>query len=614
MTATATVFSDGAEGKNKAFSDAEILEGLERILNDPDFQSSPRRREMLRYIVHEKVAGRADRLKGISIAHAVFMRGEDFDQQTDPVVRIEARRLRRDLDSYYAGKGTQEPLRITIPKGAYVPFFEVLPSRPALATTNPAAQTDLPDDDQGDQIHEAVQQGIAATPRRSVINQRSAFGAAVLVALLLVGAWVWAGVGGHSTPVQKAVAAVEAEPPGLIVLPFRPLSDAKDDAFLAEGITYELITNLMKFPGFRLFSVPASFAADQTSGPVDLGERYGIQYVAQGTLRSMADSDEVRLSVQMVSAQSGLVIWSETFEHVLTAGSLMHTQSEIAARLANLLGAPYGVITEDIRARLIGKTIPSNTTYACVMRAYSYRRTFAKTLFQPVVDCLDRAIQTDPDYAEAWAMRAWLYNDAARYNYVPEEEVQGSYLDGLEAASEALELDPSNVLALKAISSIQHHMGHYAEGERFARRALQINPNDPDTLAQLGWRLAVRGHFDQGIPYLERAIARTISAPPWYYALPAINDLMNARADDMLTNARKFARGGSPIAHALLAIAEARVGDQTAARAALKVMETDPHLAADPAKVFRSYGTTDDITATIMTGLRDAGWTPPAHL
>lgn len=101
-----------------------VLEQLERILNNGAFAASDRRKAFLRYVVEEALAGRAGQIKGFSIAVSVLGRDEDFDPQTDPVVRLEARRLRRELEHYYLTEGRDDPIQITIPKGAYVPDFE----------------------------------------------------------------------------------------------------------------------------------------------------------------------------------------------------------------------------------------------------------------------------------------------------------------------------------------------------------------------------------------------------------------------------------------------------------------------------------------------------------
>jgi hypothetical protein len=103
---------------------ASVREGLERILVSPGFEASARNRRFLAYIVGETLAGRTDRLKGLTIAIDVFGRDATIDPQHDPVVRIEAAKLRRSLERYYLTAGQQDPIRIYIPKGAYVPTFE----------------------------------------------------------------------------------------------------------------------------------------------------------------------------------------------------------------------------------------------------------------------------------------------------------------------------------------------------------------------------------------------------------------------------------------------------------------------------------------------------------
>jgi len=105
-------------------SDAgEVLSELERILASDAFDASARNRAFLRHVVDETLAGRADRIKGYTVAQEVFHRDADFDPQLDPVVRIEASRLRRSLERYYLTAGKRDALRIELPKGGYVPTF-----------------------------------------------------------------------------------------------------------------------------------------------------------------------------------------------------------------------------------------------------------------------------------------------------------------------------------------------------------------------------------------------------------------------------------------------------------------------------------------------------------
>ncbi|MGH6916533.1 MAG: hypothetical protein ACREJ0_02410, partial [Geminicoccaceae bacterium] len=116
-----------------------VRRGLERILASPGFDASARNRRFLEHIVEETLAGRADRLKGLSIAIDVFGRDATIDPQHDPVVRIEAAKLRRSLERYYLVAGQDDPIRIDIPKGTYVPTFEPR-EHPFLDPTTPAGE------------------------------------------------------------------------------------------------------------------------------------------------------------------------------------------------------------------------------------------------------------------------------------------------------------------------------------------------------------------------------------------------------------------------------------------------------------------------------------------
>src|SRR6185312_13291241 len=103
--------------------------------------ASARNRKLLEYVVGETLAGRADRIKAYTLATVVFERGPDFDPQLDPVVRLEASRLRKALEHYYLTAGKDDPVRIDIPKGSYIPTFE---SAAAAAPVAAAAQPDAP--------------------------------------------------------------------------------------------------------------------------------------------------------------------------------------------------------------------------------------------------------------------------------------------------------------------------------------------------------------------------------------------------------------------------------------------------------------------------------------
>lgn len=111
------------EGRQADTAD-QIRFELDRILSSPQLDASERNRRFLEYVVEETLSDRGDRIKAYSIATLVFGRDDSFDPALDPVVRMEARRLRRSLERFYLVEGDTGPVRITLPKGGYVPKFQ----------------------------------------------------------------------------------------------------------------------------------------------------------------------------------------------------------------------------------------------------------------------------------------------------------------------------------------------------------------------------------------------------------------------------------------------------------------------------------------------------------
>src|SRR5258708_387640 len=97
---------------------------LDRILKSETFQQSDRLKRFLTFIVRETAAGRGSELKEYVIGVQVFRKEDSFDPRTDPIVRVQARRLRAKLVRYYREEGRADPTFIDLPKGGYVPLVK----------------------------------------------------------------------------------------------------------------------------------------------------------------------------------------------------------------------------------------------------------------------------------------------------------------------------------------------------------------------------------------------------------------------------------------------------------------------------------------------------------
>jgi TolB-like protein/Tfp pilus assembly protein PilF len=532
---------------------------------------------MLRYVVEETLAGRSDGIKGYTIGVNVFGRGDGFDPNADPVVRLEARRLRHDLDSYYVAQGRDDPLRVLIPTGQYVPEFvrqDLTPASEVSTATRAEA---------------AIATGGAPPSRRWIWP----LGTTMAVVLAL-------GVGFWAMQRPGSGAPIPSKHPGLVVLPFETLSARGDEHVLAASISSRILSDLSRFPDIGIFSAQAGFAQNPSTDPLELGNRMGVSFVLAGDVRS--DSSTLSIGVRLIDASTGEIIWAEAYDRPSDPDNPSRIENEIAADIASALGQPYGVIRTTLTGNLVNAPPQSESSYECVLRAYHFRRSYATALFQPVMSCMKAAVEKDPDYAEAWSMLGFMYYISESIGF-PRADPGDGFAAAEEAALQALDLEPDNVMALKVLSAIRFYQGKYDESERYVREALAINPHDPDTLYQAGWRTAIRGNFDEGIPMLEEAVRRTINPPGPYFHLLAIDRLMKGDGAGMLNFAKQAAADGSSLSQSMVAMAYGLLDEPAYAEAALERMnEITPGY--DPIARFRSHQATDEIIQAARAALR----------
>jgi adenylate cyclase len=581
---------DGASpGERLSPSAAAVEQELARILASPDFVASDRLKGFLRFVVEERLAGRADRLKAYAIALEVFGRDASFDPQIDPVVRMEAGRLRRRLERYYLGAGQDDSVRIDIPKGGYAPIFSRHPDRkPARALPASLAGGRRPRRWQGPWL------------AASVLTL-----AGVILLATLASRTERPTVEGESerpAPQQRG--------PAIMVLPFENLSGGGADEVFAQGLTEELISNLMNFGELRLYSSYGSFLEQPSADPVELSGRLGVGYVITGAVRR--GPERVRLIAHLIEARTGLHLWSETYDRALTPENLFAVQEQLAADLANQLAQPYGII-QQVTADSFRRQRPETLfAYDCVLGTFDYRRTQGREKHAASRACLEEAVRRDPGYAEAWAVLADNYLDEFRYGYGPRPHDPAALDQALSTARHAVQLDGDSVLALLALSTMHFYRGEFAEAEEIDRRLLALNPTNPHVLGQVGWRTARARDWDRGIALVRQSIDRSIKAPWGYHMAIALDRYRRGDYQAALAEAEPIEGANIATAAVVLAAIHGRLGDKDEARRALdRARALDPTSVQDPrAWLRRAIELPEDLIEQLMAGLIKAGLSP----
>ncbi|HLK63986.1 MAG TPA: tetratricopeptide repeat protein [Bryobacteraceae bacterium] len=118
-------------------AEAKVMDQLNRVLGSKAFRQADRLKRFLSFIVEETVAGRGERLKEFVVGVEVFGKPESFDPRNDPIVRVQARRLRAQLTRYYREEAPDSEMLIELPKGGYAPVFRQIKSAPTRRIVGP---------------------------------------------------------------------------------------------------------------------------------------------------------------------------------------------------------------------------------------------------------------------------------------------------------------------------------------------------------------------------------------------------------------------------------------------------------------------------------------------
>ncbi len=567
-------------------SPASIRGQLDRILAFPELQASDRRRDMLRYVVEKSLAGREGELKATTIAMAVFGRGSDFDQQSDPIVRLEARKLRRDLDNYYAESGRADPIRISIPKGHYYPRFDlqkVAGPGPEVAMVQPNA-TD--------------HRELGLFKRFSFSEGVAAIASVALVAALLL--WTIRPEGG-----APETTGVPEQSVAILVEEFGARTGDEVEALVASGLSNEIAAALIRFPDLAVHLVNDQVAgASDAFAQNDRNPRSEFK-VAGGVWR---ETGMLFIRAELIRRNDSEVLWSERYIEGAQNQSITDILDSISSEVASVIGQQYGYALRDARAtRLHNRNDPSLRGFACVASAQIYRRTYHSDEYQAVRDCLEATVREDPDYGRAWAMLAYLRNDAARFGHEQNLSKAAAFDLARQAAIRALDLEPRDTDALQAMSHVEQYAGSMDRSIEFARLAVEVNPNDPAALANLAIRYGIAGRFDEGVPIMRRAIDRSVAPPPFYFHLLAIDHLMKKEWSEMRLAAEQASADGWSLGQALLAIAHTELSNARAAREALtRMAQLDPPLAEDPRAWLEGHSLAPVVVDAVFTGITKA--------
>jgi TolB-like protein len=434
---------------------------LQAIFASQDFAQAPKMRALLRYLVEATLAGDAERLKGYAIGVDVFERGASFDPATDPIVRVQAGRLRKLLHAYYTAAGQTDPFRIEIPKGSYGVDFLAGPGNDAGAVASDSADEEPSEPPPADG-------GKVRNPWERLLRQPVAVLAALgaLLLLVLLGAHLLQS--DTTSPPQTAAVSPHAGAITLAVLPFTNMSNDPSRSSFADGLTDALTTALARIKSIALASRTSAFQYRDTANLRRIGEELGVRYILEGGLQH--DGERMRLNVQLVDAVTEAHLWAQEYDR--PAKDELAVQSELVATLAAEIRPQ---IFSAARRSMEGQ--PPTTAWQLYIQSTWMPGEARNSLAweKERVALATQALAMVPELGQAHSVLA----DKLAYlaNVDPLSDTDEARRAAAEHARRALELAPADADVMFNISIHYWHAGLMQESLEATRRTLELDPN-----------------------------------------------------------------------------------------------------------------------------------------
>ena len=381
-------------------------------------------------------------------------------------------------------------------------------------------------------VFDITPQGIRATPVPTTSASPRVH--RNLIMLIVIGVIVSAGAGFFLLPRASARKIDKS----IAVLPFQNLSDEKENAYFADGIQDDILTNLSKIGDLKVISRMSvmSYRGDGLRNAREIGKALGVASLLEGSVRRIGN--RVRVSVQLINANNDEHIWAEDYDRDLT--DVFAIQTDLAQKIASALQAK---LSPNEKARLDLRPTQNSDAYLLYVQAHDYatRMDLFRDTSSKAEPLFEQAIKLDPHFALAFAglsmVQSWIYHsydptparrEKARLNAEESLRLQPDLPEGhlalglsyyygdrdyeralaeFETARRGL---PNDAQAYFAIGSIQRRQGKWAESTANLEKAASLDPKNTNILNNLVFSYVALRNVEAA----NRTVDRVIAAAP----------------------------------------------------------------------------------------------------
>ena len=299
--------------------------------------------------------------------------------------------------------------------------------------------------------------------------------------------------------------------PSIAVLPFDNMSGDSEQAYFADGISEDLITDLSKVGGLFVIARNSTFVYKGRARDVrEVARTLGVRYVLEGSVRR--SGGDIRVNAQLIDATTGGHVWADRYDGDMK--NIFQMQDKVTRSVVSALAVE---LTKDDKARVAQRGTDNAEAYDIFLKAWQHYQRQTPEDFRTAIAQFKKAVELDPKYGRAYAALAATYwAVSTRYwsgplgltqqheaHYLAEQFLAKAMLDATPLAHEV-----ASAMALQA----QRHDDAIAE----ARKAVAADPNDADGYVALAGALSFAGNPREALESVERGMRLNPHYPPYY--------------------------------------------------------------------------------------------------
>jgi len=285
----------------------------------------------------------------------------------------------------------------------------------------------------------------------------------------------------------------------IAVLPFDNRSNRDEDVYFTEGIHDDLLTTMANIGSMKVISRTSVMEYKDTTKKIpEIARELGVANILEGGIQR--SGNQVRINVQLIDAETDEHLWAEIYDRELTAENLFVIQSEVSKAIANALHATLSPEEHERISAVPTQNLEAYETYLLGRQRWTART--AESTAESVM-LFQKAIDLDPNFAQAWAGLADAYRHQVPYGGVPAAE---AFSKAEVAVRKALELDDQLGEAHATLGGLLRQMGDLPGGEAALWRALELNPNYAPAYNWLGVGFNSEGKLEKGLEMYQKGL------------------------------------------------------------------------------------------------------------